>query len=102
MLYSPQVDTTGIREDRQMTITTVKSEEARLNWRDTLDTAHTGGAVVIERYSKPVAVVVNYEQWQKERTRLKELELAAEARRIKAAVASGEMGTTSGDELLRL
>jgi antitoxin (DNA-binding transcriptional repressor) of toxin-antitoxin stability system len=48
-----------------MSVKTVRSEEARLNWRDTLDHAYQGGEVVIERYSKPAAVVVNYDQWQR-------------------------------------
>lgn len=60
---SAQVDTTG-KGDDTMTVKTMKSEEARLSWRDVLDTAHTGGAVVVERYEKPVAVVISYRRWE--------------------------------------
>lgn len=48
-----------------MSVWTMKSEEARNSWRNMLDHAHTGGEVVIERYDKPMAVVVNYAQWQR-------------------------------------
>ncbi len=40
------------------------SGKARLMWRELLDQAMTsGGEVVIERYNKPVATLVNYEVW---------------------------------------
>ncbi len=85
-----------------MTVVTMKSEQARNSWRDMLDIVLTGGRVVIERYSKPQAVVVGYDQWQKTQQRLQELELLNEVRRIKTSVANGEMGTISRDELKRL
>lgn len=44
---------------------TVSSEEARLHWRDMLDTAAQGGTVVIERHGKPSAVVVNPAEWER-------------------------------------
>jgi hypothetical protein len=47
-----------------MTVLTMKGEEARNSWRDIIDTAFRGGQVVIQRYDKPVAVLVNYEAWQ--------------------------------------
>lgn len=47
------------------TITTMKSDEARIQWRDLLDSAHAGDEIVIERYNKPMAVVVNYAEWQR-------------------------------------
>ncbi len=43
---------------------TYGSEEARLKLRDILDDVNVGQESVIERYSKPVAVVVGYRQWQ--------------------------------------
>ncbi len=85
-----------------MTIVTMKSEQARNRWRDMLDIVLTGDRVIIERYSKPQAVLIGYDQWQKTQQRLQELELLNEVRRIKASVASGEMGTISHDELKRL
>jgi len=42
---------------------TMKGEEARNSWRDIIDTAFQGGEVVIQRYDKPVAVLVNYDAW---------------------------------------
>lgn len=62
-----------------MTIRTVSSEEARLNWRSTLDTASQGGAVIIERHGKTSAVVIGPEEWYKLRdAHLKELQRRAE------------------------
>ncbi len=49
-----------------MTVVTMKSDEARSKFRDILDDVLSGSAeVVIERYNKPTAVVVNYHEWQK-------------------------------------
>lgn len=56
---------------------TMSSEEARLNWRDTVDTAHTGNPVVIERYNKPVVVIVSHAEWQAQQKRLAEFEKLA-------------------------
>ncbi len=47
-----------------MTIKTVTGEDARIKMRDILDDVNTGAEVVIERYRRPAAVVVNYSQWQ--------------------------------------
>ena len=48
-----------------MTVKTIGSDEARLKLRDILDDVYAGQhEVVIERYHKPTAVVVGYEQWQ--------------------------------------
>jgi prevent-host-death family protein len=56
-----------------MTIMTVTSENARLKWRETIDAAYADKkSIVIERYNKPVAVLMNYEHWQ----RLRALEIA--------------------------
>jgi len=41
----------------------MKSEEARLSWRDILDSAAGGSDVVIERYRKPTAVLIGYEDY---------------------------------------
>jgi len=42
---------------------TMKSEEARLAWRNILDSAAGGDDVVIERYRKPTAVLIGYEDY---------------------------------------
>lgn len=48
-----------------MSTRTIGSDEARLKLRDILDDVQAGATeVVIERYNKPTAVVVNYAQWQ--------------------------------------
>jgi antitoxin (DNA-binding transcriptional repressor) of toxin-antitoxin stability system len=50
-----------------MAIKTVRSEEARNSFCDILDDAIAGDDIVIERYGKPTAVVVNYTRWQMQR-----------------------------------
>lgn len=47
----------------------VSSEEFRTKWGATLDIAQTGGSVVIERFGRPVAVLVNYEEWKAQNER---------------------------------
>lgn len=64
-----------------MTIQSYKSEAVRQNWRDRLDDVFRGATIVIERYTKPIAVLIGYEEYE----RLKELEskvLWAESKRI--------------------
>ncbi len=43
-----------------MTAKTISSDQARAKWRQLLDTAVAGEPVIIERYGKPVAVLVPY------------------------------------------
>jgi prevent-host-death family protein len=45
-----------------MAMTTLDSNEARLQWRGILDNANKEDAI-ITRYGKPVAVVVGYDAW---------------------------------------
>lgn len=89
-----------------MPVVTITSEEARLHWRETIDAAYADKKnVVIERYNKPVAVLLSYEQWQATRQqlqRLKELELLHEVRQVKSKIANGETSFTSHDELKSL
>jgi hypothetical protein len=42
------------------------SGQARTKWRELLDEAYArhNDGVIIERYNKPIAVLVNYDQWQ--------------------------------------
>lgn len=68
-----------------MTIKTVKSEEARLNWSETVEHAYLGGVVVIERWNRPVVGLVSHERLKK----LLELERIAEYKRQFAEVAAG-------------
>lgn len=46
-----------------MKMKTVSSDQARAKWRELLDTAVTGNHVIIERYGKPVAVLVPYQDY---------------------------------------
>lgn len=62
-----------------MSITTMKSDEARQSWRDILDIASGGGSVVVERYNKPVAVMISYEAWLTVQEELEDLELGSRA-----------------------
>lgn len=59
-----------------MTITTMKSDDARVKWRELLDNVlvNRDEAVVIERYTKPLAVLMNYEAWQERRFTQREVE----------------------------
>ncbi|MCA9945982.1 MAG: type II toxin-antitoxin system prevent-host-death family antitoxin [Anaerolineales bacterium] len=41
----------------------MSSDEARSKWREVLDTAVAGNQVVIERYGKPVAVIVPHAEF---------------------------------------
>lgn len=41
----------------------MSSDEARSKWREILDAAVAGNQVVIERYGKPVAVIVPHSQY---------------------------------------
>lgn len=64
-----------------MTVVTIRSEEARIQWRETIEAAYVDRKdVVIERYGKPIVTVVNYIKWQDVMRRLKELELAQRTR----------------------
>ncbi len=63
-----------------MTVQVMKSDEARTNWRDLLDTASAGEIdIVIERYGKPTATVVNYEQYLQAKAILEELRAIQDA-----------------------
>ncbi len=47
-----------------MTISTWDSNDARIKWREVIDTAASGGAdVVIMRYGRPVVAVIDYEDF---------------------------------------
>ncbi|MAT96816.1 MAG: hypothetical protein CL608_06705 [Anaerolineaceae bacterium] len=46
-----------------MTTVKMSSDEARSKWREILDAAVAGNQIVIERYGKPVAVIVPHSQY---------------------------------------
>jgi len=84
-----------------MTIKTMTSEDVRIRLRDILDDVHAGAEIIIERYRKPAAVVVNYEQWQAWKAAQKAL-LIAEAKANLARAKADPATLTSHDELKRL
>ncbi len=84
-----------------MPVRTIATDDLRLNLRDILDEVNTGAEVVVERYRKPMAVVVNYAQWQAWKAAQK-AELIAQAKQIAADVHAGRTATTSHEELMRL
>ena len=65
-----------------MPVTTMKSDEARQSWRDMLDLAASGDSVIVERYNKPVAVMISYEAWLAVQEELEDLELGTRASAI--------------------
>lgn len=73
-------DSNGIlKKGSMMSVTIMKSDEARQSWRDILDIAAKGGSVVVERYNKPVAVMINYEAWLAVQEELEDLEIGPRA-----------------------
>lgn len=48
-----------------MTVKTLKSEAARQQWGEILDTARAGQEVVIERYNKPIAILLGFQEYEK-------------------------------------
>ncbi|MCA9924901.1 MAG: type II toxin-antitoxin system Phd/YefM family antitoxin [Anaerolineales bacterium] len=49
-----------------MFTTIMSSDQARSNWREVLETAVAGHSIVIERYGKPVAAIIPYDQFADE------------------------------------
>lgn len=85
-----------------MTTSTFNSVDARLKLRDILDgLTNSDNEVIIERYNKPSAVVINYDRWQAIKRQLQEAMLA-QAKQISADIANGKIGTTSHEDLMRL
>ena len=85
-----------------MTVKTMKSEDARIRFRDVMDEVSAGSTeVVVERYHKPTVVIVNYAQWQAWKEAQK-AELVAHAKQILADIHSGKAQTIAHDDLKRL
>ena len=59
-----------------MAVVEMESRDARAAWRDLLDQAVGGDDVVITRYGKPAAVLIDYELWQRFADVLEDLRLA--------------------------
>ena len=62
-----------------MSVVTMRSEEARMQWRETIEAAYVDKKdVVIERYGKPIVTVISHKKWVTMLTllrRMKEWEL---------------------------
>ncbi|CAN5737318.1 hypothetical protein BH10CHL1_BH10CHL1_14260 [soil metagenome] len=80
-----------------MSIMTVKSDEARIHMRAILDETVAGREVVIQRYDKPVAVVVPYELWKA----LKIADAFTEAKQLLAKIKREESQWVGSDEMMR-
>jgi prevent-host-death family protein len=66
-----------------MTVKVYESNRARSRWRDVLDMATAGNAdVVVERYGKPVAVVIPYVDYVALQDELDDLRAARQAAEI--------------------
>lgn len=55
-----------------MNIKTMKSDAVRQRWRDVVDEVAAGTDVLVERYNKPVAVVIPYGDYLALRAELEE------------------------------
>ena len=56
--------------------------QARTQWRHTMDIVTDGGAVVIERYGKPTAAVISFEDYLNLQEELDELRAARRANAV--------------------
>lgn len=70
-----------------MTIHVLKSDRARLQWRQVLEAARKGDATVIEHYDTPTAAVIPYEDFLALQEELDDLRAA---RRAQAALEEWE------------
>jgi prevent-host-death family protein len=51
----------------------MSSDAVRSGWRDVVDNVMAGGTVLVERYNKPVAVVIPYADFMAVREQLEDL-----------------------------
>ena len=59
-----------------MATTTLGSEEARMKWREMIDSAYADKKeIVIVRYGRPIVTIVNHATWEAQKRRLEELEM---------------------------
>ena len=79
-----------------MSVMTMKSDEARIQMRTILDEAVAGREVIIQRYDKPVAVVVPYELWKA----LKIADAFSEAKQILTKIKRGESKLLSSEDVI--
>jgi PHD/YefM family antitoxin component YafN of YafNO toxin-antitoxin module len=58
----------------------MKSDDVRVGWRDVIDNVIAGTDVLVERYNKPVAAVIRYEDYMALREELEELRATQRAK----------------------
>jgi prevent-host-death family protein len=73
----------------------MKSDEARLKWRDLIDRALSGVDTIIERYNKPAAVVIPFEDYAALQEELEDLRAG---RRAEAAYQEWIADPTTGED----
>lgn len=49
-----------------MSTKTMSSDQARSNWREVLETAVAGNNIIIERYGKPIAAIIPFNQFRED------------------------------------
>jgi prevent-host-death family protein len=79
-----------------MTVDVLDSNRARAFWREVLDKAQAGSDTVIERYGKPAAVVIPYEDYEALQDELDDLRVA---RRASQALEAWKRDSTLGTPL---
>lgn len=62
-------------------IETMSSDNARQKWGELITSAIRGDTTVIERYGKPLAVLVSHDRWQETQRQLRELRADESAHR---------------------
>lgn len=62
-----------------MSLTVIKSRQARQEWRDMLDKVQTGEDIIIERNGKPIAAVIPAEDYELLQDELEDLRIARRA-----------------------
>lgn len=63
-----------------METTTISSDQARAKWREMLDITNSGNNIVIERYGKPTAALIPYQDFIELTEVIEELQDIREAR----------------------
>jgi len=75
------------------------AEELRRGLGDVFDVVRTGQDVVIERRSKPVAVMIRYEDYTSIVAELEDKRDAQRAKEVREAISTGKMGTKSLEQV---
>jgi len=86
----------GVILDRQKVIT---AEELRRGLGEAFDVVVSGQDLVIERRSKPVAVMIRYQDYEAIQQELEDLRDAQRAKEVREAIRTGKMGTKSLEEV---